>query len=207
MVELKNPTLILGVGNSACGKTTLLLEVAKKLKDSFWIDKDTIEDTFLLKMDNSGEDIEKYGKTYGQHPRKEDYHLKFVELQAYLLMILEAKNNLKIGKHPILDGNYIREMQKDYLNKVVLPILSGINFKLKILYFHCPEDVMKQRIIDRGNPRDDKKLKNEQIWKEFLEKEPIMIKEIESMEHLKIDSTQPMEENIQKILEYLKKDN
>ncbi len=207
MIELKNPTLILGVGNSACGKTTNLLEVTKLVKNSFWIDKDTIEDTFLLKMDNSTENIEKYNKIFGNHPRKEAHHLINVELQAYLLMLLEAKNNLLLGKHPILDGNYLREIRKDYIKKVILPIFSGINFKLKIIYFYCSEETMKKRIIERNNSRDYKKIKDESVWKKFLEDEPIMIKEIEEFDHIKIDSSEKLEDNTNKILEYLKKEN
>lgn len=207
MVELKNPTLILGVGNSACGKTTHLLELTKILKDSFWIDKDTIEDTFLLKMDNSTEDIEKYNQVLGRYSRKENYHLTNVELQAYLLMLLEAKNNLLLGKHPIIDGNYVRELQKNYIEKIIKPLLSGINYKLKILYFHCPEGIMKERIIKRANPRDEKKIKDDSEWKTFLEKEPIIVREIESYDHLKIDSTNNLQENISKIIDYLTSGN
>ena len=207
MVNLSKPTLILGVGNSACGKTIHLLEVVKRVDNAFWIDKDTIEDTFLFKMNNYSNNIEKYNTILGSFPRKEHHHLMHVELQSYLLMLLKAKNNLVLGKHPVLDGNYIREIPKGYIEKIIMPILSGINYKLKILYFHCPEEIMKKRIIERNNPRDAKKLSNEKIWNEFLKKEPIMIKEIEKYDHLKVDSSKELNENINKILDYLKKDN
>ena len=118
---LDKPTLIIGAGNSANGKTTHLLELAKKLSDSFWIDKDTIEETFLTMMDHASSDITRYSSNIGDYPRKRDYHLQNVELQSYLLMLKEAKNNLFAGKHPILDGNYVRELRQDYFDKVILP--------------------------------------------------------------------------------------
>lgn len=204
-VTLKKPTLIIGAGVSATGKTTHLLRLAKIITDSFWIDKDTIEDTFLTKMDSDSKDITRYLSNLGMFPRKRDYHLKNVELQSYLLMLKEAKNNLLIGKHPIIDGNYIKELNVGYYEKVILPFFDKIDCNIKIIYFHAPENVIKQRIIERGKERDKDKLTSENAWKSFLENEPIIIKNIKKLNHIKIDSTREIDENIRSIIKFLKK--
>jgi predicted kinase len=204
-VTLKKPTLIIGAGISATGKTMHLLRLAKIINNSFWIDKDTIEDTFLTRMDNKSKDITRYLSNLGVLPRKRSYHLKNVELQSYLLMLKEAKNNLLLGKHPIIDGNYIKELKAGYYEKVFLPFFDKIDCNIKIIYFHAPENVIKQRIIERREERDKDKLASENAWKSFLENEPIIIKNIEKLNHIKIDSTKKIDDNIRSIIKFLKR--
>jgi len=201
---LDKPTLIVGAGNSATGKTTHLLELARVLSDSFWIDKDTIEDTFLTKMDHTSDDILRYTSNLGVLSRKRSHHLEHVELQSYLLMLKEAKNNLVLGKHPILDGNYVRELQQDYFDKIIIPLFKDVNCNIKIIYFYAPEHIVKQRIIDRAEARDNDKLASEESWNNFLKKEPLLIHNLEKLPHLLVDSTKPIEENIKKIILFLK---
>lgn len=204
-VFLNKPTLIVGAGNSATGKTVHLKELAMVLADSFWIDKDTIEDNFLTRMDYKSKDIMRYISNLGIFPRKRKYHFEHVELQTYLMMLKEARNNLLLGKHPILDGNYVKELQEGYFEKVIMPFFNGVDCKIKVIYFFAPEKVMKQRIVDRAEPRDQDKIKSDYAWKEFLEKEPIIIHNINSLPHIMIDSTNSIKDNIKLIIKFLKK--
>jgi len=121
-------------------------------------------------------------------------------------MLEEAKNNLALGKHPIIDGNYVRELQQGYFEKVLLPFFAKTGCKIKILYFYAPEDVVKRRMIERGAARDDDKLRSEESWIDFLRREPIIIHNIESLPHMKVDSTKPIDENLKAIIAYLEKE-
>lgn len=188
-IELEIPTLILGGGIAGSGKTTFFKELVKRVSDSFILYKDTINDAFLTTL--SGPTIQ----------RGSDYYHKYVKFQSYQTMLELARDNLALGKHPLLEGNYTKEICSDKLDDMVLPFFEEIHYKMKLIFCYADEEVIKARISKRGLDRDIDKLKD---WQGFLREQPILPQELKKYNHVKIDTDIPLEDNIRKAMGYLK---
>lgn len=207
-IKLDVPTLILGAGIAASGKTTFFRELAKYVYDAFLIDKDTVKEAFLLKpaiLPGFGtEPMLNYKLSGSAISDSSVYYHKNVKLQSYRLLLELAKDNLAVGKHPILDAPYVKELRNGYLSEIIAPFFEGITPRIKIIFCYAPEEVIKQRMKERGMKRDQAKLVSEESWKTFLVEQPIMPPELESIDHIKVDTTLPLEERLKTALDYLR---
>ncbi len=206
-IELKVPTLIFGAGIAASGKTTFLRELTRHVYDAFLIDKDTIQEAFLskspLKPVFSTESISNYALREGVIPKDGPHYHKNVKLQSYYAMLKLAKDSLSIGKHPVLDAPYVKELRGGYLQRIVAPFFEGIDSSTKVIFCYAPEEVIRRRMRERNLARDAAKLVSEESWKRFLEEQPILPPELETINHLKLDTTLPLEERLHSVLDYL----
>ncbi|QQG42868.1 MAG: AAA family ATPase [Candidatus Giovannonibacteria bacterium] len=189
---LDKPTLILGAGIASSGKSTVFRPIAAALFDSVYVEKDLINDAFLW-MPKSGErrDMSRYlvsERISNQSPIYRDH----IWLQSYHCMLMLARQALELGKHPILEGNYVKEIRWGYIEKVLLPQLAGINYKLKILLAHAPADLIRERIIKRDEGRDKKVISSDEEWQRLLAEQPPIPPEIEKYPHMKIDTSEAL---------------
>jgi predicted kinase len=139
-VVLPRPTLVLGCGIASSGKTTILNEVARVVIDSFWIDKDTLNEAFL--HDRNGNCIE--GSITS------DYYHDYVKNQSYAYMLKEALINIRLGKTPIVEGNYNRQIRGGYLESVVIPLFAQEACAIKIVYCYAPQQIIPDSILARA---------------------------------------------------------
>lgn len=165
------------MGIACSGKTFIAKRLLKEIS-AFYIDKDSIMDPFTK---------ERSGDFYDR-----------IRGPSYKAMYNIALDNLKLGNSVVIDSPHVKEMQdrkwREWLKEFSSP------FVLKIILCHAPEDVIKKRLIERGEEKDEEKLKN---WKEFLKKEPI-IPEM-PFDHIKIDTSKDQEDKIKNVLLYLDK--
>ena len=191
--SLPRPTLILFCGIACSGKTTVLSEVARRVVDTFWIDKDTLNKSF---MHNRFGELIPGGIT-------SDYYHEYVKNQSYYHMLNEALINIRLGKHPMLDGNYNKQIRSGYFDDVVFPLFAQEDCVTKIVYCYAPEEVILDRMITRDNPRDREKWRSRESWAEFLAQQPILPSELEKYDHVKIDTSQPMDKCVEETIQYL----
>lgn len=199
-IILEKPTLVLGTGLSGSGKSTQLRAIEKNVYDTFIIDKDLMNDTFLLQRNMPGNGVEAY-MLRGPPLRRnsEEYHDN-VKFQSYQYMLELARDNLRFGKHPLIEGNYTKEISIGYLDSVVIPFFESIDYRMKIVHCHASEDTLRRRIAERGLERDSEKLAS---WNDFISTNPIIPKELKRYDHIEVDTELPMEENVKIILKYL----
>lgn len=202
-IELEVPTLILVAGVSASGKTTLSRELARSVYDVAPIDKDTINEAFLATHDEIDTGILVYRFSGTTIPRDHEHYLRNVRFQSYNAMLALARDILEVGKHPLLDGNYAKEIHRGYIDAIITPFFQEIPHKRKLIVCHPDEETIRRRLVERGSPRDNAKLASERAWKIFVEEEPILPPELERYEHVKIDTTKPLDENVLLAIEYL----
>ena len=129
-----------------------------------------------------------------------------VRLQSYRLMLELAKRNLKSGKHPILEGNYTKEIIGGYIEEIVDPFFKspeGTGYKRKLIFCWADEETIRKRLTERNAERDLEKLKSEQSWREFLQKEPILPLELARYDSFPLNTTQPLEQNLPSLINYL----
>jgi predicted kinase len=211
-VQLLRPTLILLAGVAAVGKSTFIKEAAKNIADALIVDKDTIGDSFtaerpeeILRKRDSGKRLgvllhDFSGRSFA---RESHFYEAHVRDHQYYCMLGLARDNLLIGKHPILDGNYSLLIPLGYIEKVVDLFFEGVEHARKLVWCHAPEEVIRERMQGRENPRDQPKLANTTNWLAFLRSQPIIPPEIEMYDHTKLDLSRPFEENFRALVDYL----
>jgi len=202
-VKLDIPTLVLGAGIAGSGKTTILKEVVPRVRDSLYVQKDSINDTFLMPFNHSGV-IETYVPIGAPISRETNHYHKYVKFQTYHSMLSLAKDNLLLGKHPMLDGNYTKEIRAGYIEKVVDPFFRKTPHRRKIVFCHAPESVIRKRLTQCGTLlRDADKLRSARRLEKFIIEQPPLPLEIDDYDHIKVNTAQPIGKNIKAILAYL----
>jgi len=202
-IELETPTLILLAGISASGKTHFAAALMKHLYDALIINKDTINNAFLSTRDETDTGIWAYRFSGSPRTIQDIHYHQHLKFQSYHCILELAKDNLEAGRHPIVDGNYTKEIHAGYVEQIVIPFFEGTPHKMKIIHCSADEETIKQRMRRRGASRDADKLDSEEVWKTFLQQQPIIPPELERYSHLKIDTTNTAEQNVDRVLEYL----
>jgi len=193
LITLSRPTLILGCGVPGTGKTTLLTEITAKVSDTVWIEKDLINEAFMC--DKQGVSI--FGGITS------DYYHESVKIQSYDYMLRIALANIRLGKNPIVEGNYNKQIRTGYFDDVVFPMFSSKKYAIKIVYCHTNEELVFQRITNRKALRDNDKTTNEEARISFFKDQPILPKELEKYEHVKIDTSGPLDYCVEMAISYL----
>ncbi|MBI2020944.1 AAA family ATPase [Candidatus Giovannonibacteria bacterium] len=211
--SLPNPTLILGAGISGSGKSTLLNPLAKALTNSVFIEKDLINYALLWtpkKVQGVGHSQYLIGDLVPRDDPSNTYYGDHVRYQSYHLMLMMAKQLLPMGKHPILEGNYIKEVRFGYIEKVLAPQLTDFawwregSFKLKIILAHADPEIIRKRVIERAAEHDKVKLSSDEEWKKHLEEQPPVPPEIEKYSHIKVETSSPItQKQYLEVVDYL----
>lgn len=170
--------LILIMGVPASGKTEIAKPVIKQIK-AVYLDNNFIADSFY------------------PHTRV-DKEYKKIRQSIYESLYRITSENLKLGNSVVLDVPHVTHMKDKNWQFEICKLATKANAELKIIRCYCSEEILKKRIIERGEERDNWKLTN---WDEFLKKEPILV-EI-PFDHIDINTEENTEENIKKILEYI----
>ncbi len=212
--DLPSPTLIIGAGIGGVGKSTFFRPLARAINDAVYIDKDTLSYSYLWST-RAGErtDMGRYipkdriAVSYSDHSNPHNrYYGTHVCLQTYHCMLMIARQLLSLGKHPILDGNYIKEIRWGYIEQVLVPQLADVGFNLKIILVHAPQDVVRQRLRVRGAEHDKFKVSSDAEWQKLIEEQPPVPPEIELYPHIKVDSTRPLSVDVfREAIEFLQK--
>lgn len=204
--SLLRPTLVLGVGIGGTGKSSFFKPLAKTIQDSVYVDKDLLTYSFLWKPhDGERKDMTRYIPKEHIHP-DDEYYWKHVLRQGYHYLLMMARQMLVLGKHPILDGNYIKEIRWGYLETVLFPFLEVIDYELKIVLVHTSPEIIRKRLIARAADHDRIKLSSEEEWQKLLKEQPPVPPEIENYPHIKVDTTYPVtREQVLRVLDFLSK--
>ena len=204
---LDRPTLILGAGIAGTGKSTTLKLLARMLVDAVYIDKDVINDSFLWKpKEGERTDVLRYHLTATgtSVPRSDPYYRNHVVFQSYHCMLMLARQALELGKHPIVDGNFIKEIRWGYIDSVLLPQFTDVDHAFKIVLMHASVEVVRRRIANRGADRDTDKLSDEK-WQNLIAEQPIIPPEIEKYSHFKVDTERPLQtEDFERIIRFFR---
>ncbi len=203
-IQLNNPTLILWGGVAASGKSTFLEKIISKVNDTLVIDKDLIADSFLTQHAESEiEGVDLYKLSWQKIPRPGDYYSEHVRFQHYYCMLELAKDNLRFGKNPIVSGNFSNLIPMRYLEEVIDPFFEEVQHKRKIVYCHAPEQIIRKRMEKRAEPRDLQFYETDEAWEAYVKGRPIVPEELEKYDHIKINTSEDDNLNIEKLLNYL----
>lgn len=174
------PCLVLMIGVAGSGKTTLAHAILSNFP-AVYLDNNQIVDAFFPDTRN--------GRSY-QRLRPNFY-------QA-LYAIAEA--NLKVGNSVLLDVPHVKEIQIPSWRRFIKCLSDRTHSTLVILRCLCSEEVLRSRLLSRGEKRDRWKLRN---WAEFLREQPIDVRI--HAPHLDLDTHKPVAQNARAAISYIRR--
>lgn len=199
-ISLRKSTLIMVAGSPGSGKTTVCRNLVSHICDLTYIEKDPIAESFLMQKNATKSYWGLSGKTI---PVTDPFYAEHVRNQTYRCMLALALGNLRMGNSALIESSYIKEIMQGYIDSEIMPQLADFDFRL--LFFYADEAIIKQRLIQRNALRDAEKLSSTASWIVWLEKEPLRPQELDRHDHLLVDTSNQVEENVQCIVGYLAK--
>jgi len=170
--------LILVMGPAGVGKTALARQIAGQLR-CVYLDNNFIADAFFVETRGSS----------GYRRLRPGFYAALYRI---------AEENLALGNRVLIDAPHVKQMKKAGWRRWLYDLVRRNRAGLKIIRCHCDRHTLRERLAARGEPRDIWKLEH---WQEFIGSEPVWV-DI-PFDHLDIDTTQDVSENVRKIIEYI----
>jgi predicted kinase len=170
--------LILIMGVAGSGKTTLALGILRRIC-AVYLDNNHIADAFFPDTRN--------GRRYDTlRPR------------FYRALYTIAKANLRVGNSVLLDVPHVKEIQIANWRQFVKRMVARTNSRLLVIRCFCSEEVLRSRLLSRGEKRDRQKLSR---WKEFSIAQPIHV--AVPFRHLDINTEDDLARNTETAIRYI----
>lgn len=167
--------LILVASPPACGKTYVSMELAKRLNNPVYLDKDSVIP--LSKM------VFKAGKqTYNRSSKFFKEYLRDAEYEAILQIAFES---LLFNEHVIVNAPFSKEIRNKQYIAALKEKLNTYNAELVPVWVYCDPEVTHKRMIERNSDRDTWKLAN---WDEYVRTQNFTTPGIEEL-HIVNNST------------------
>lgn len=217
------PCVIFASGIGMVGKTSTMKEFCKIVDNAFHMTMDVINPanlhipTFHFKRLPKFEDYVANAGIFPEHAKKvqtpcgemwkidptddrdisSEFYGRHIRDQCYLIQIGLAKNNLEVGKVPIIEAIVMRHIIDGTLQRF-RDCEEFKGYPKYHFHFFADEDVCYQRYLERLKKVDDydskrypmnKKLSREEFHLFATKEQPMIPKELERYEHLKIDTT------------------
>ncbi len=134
-------------GSPGVGKTTYGLKLARD-RSACFLDIDTVSETFVRKT----------LKILGRDPKDRDssFFKENFRSDIYKATFKIAKENCS-WQEVVVVGPFTQEIrQEDWL----LQLRNSFDCEVKVYYIYCQPYERKARILGRGNPRDENKIKD-----------------------------------------------
>ena len=187
---MNKPVLIIFAGLIGTGKSTLSKILSKKL------DIPIISSDIVRKALSGISPIEHRYEDF----KKGIYSKEFTE-RTYAEMLKRARNILAKDSSVILDASFQRKSDR----KMVLNMADELGIKVFVVETLCKDEEIKKRLNTRIN---DKKQASDGRWEIYSRQKEVFeaIDEIGDDSHIIVDTTEPIDVCIEKILERLKYD-
>lgn len=229
MMKSLNPCLIFSSGIAGTGKTTIMKGVAKEIPNSFYLDRDDINQAYLhipvdplkglldfkdyvaqdeIFLDNKISTP--FGEMFLVAPSNAFYR-RHVRDQSYIAQTFIAKTNLDLGKIIIVDCITIRQIKDGTLEKIInQPLIA--HYPIYLIHFIADEEDCYNRIRERAKNDiyasrriENKKTESRDIFHKFVtEEQPMIPEELKKYDYLLINtSKKSIIEDIKKCIEYV----
>jgi predicted kinase len=175
------PALILVMGVAGSGKTTLSLEIVRRLM-AVYLDNNHIADPFFPNTRETRE----YRR----------FRTKFYEA---LYSITDA--NLALGNSVLLDVPHITDVQRPEWKNQLRRLVRKRKAKLVVIRCTCTEQTLRERLRTRGERRDHWKLRH---WKKFMVQEPPAVRI--PFPHLDIDTDAGLAGNVADAVAHIRRE-
>lgn len=181
-------------GDPGTGKSTIGLEVAKKIKAGF-IDKDTMCDPLThFIAEHTGEEHSKDSTLYERHLREIEYHSMERLMTENILSLDNVVMVAPFGKEIKPDSEYFQNL------KYKIKKEHHINVEILIFIVTCSPEENKNRIIKRNRKDDWAKIEN---WEKYSHARKLgEQKNYHIYTQAEVENNH-IEESVRKIMEYI----
>jgi len=118
----------------------------------------------------------------------------------YQALYAIAQANLELGSSVFLDVPHVKEAQAPDWWRFMKTVAKRTHSGLVLIRCACSEEVLRARLIARGEKRDRWKLAH---WDEFLRAQPIRVDMPEP--HLELDTENPVAQNARAAIRYIRR--
>ncbi|MDT8717941.1 AAA family ATPase [Clostridium sp. 19966] len=182
--------LILIGSPPACGKTFVSSELAKRLDNPVYLDKDTIIPLSKMVFKAANEPYNRDSAFFKEYVRDAEY-------TAILDVAFECLN---YNDNVMVNAPFAKEYRNgEYINNLKAK-LKEYDAELVPVWVHCDIEVCHQRMIARNSERDTWKLAN---WDEYVSGQNYSVPELEGILVVDNSSAESVEADIQKLIEVL----
>ena len=167
------------MGVAGTGKTTLGREIAKKIW-AVYLDNNYIADAFFPDARN--------GRRYER-----------LRPHFYNALYAIAEGNLAVGNSVLLDVPHVKEVQSPEWPRQIKQLAAVNGATLIAIRCFCSADLLRRRIIERGEERDGWKLRH---WDEFLAAQPLQVSI--PFPHLDINTEESLPRTVRAAVRYIR---
>lgn len=182
--------LILVGSPPACGKSYVSMELAKRLNNPVYLDKDTIIP--LSKM------VFKAGKE--PYNRDSDFFKKYVRDAEYEAIMAISFESLAFNDHVLVNAPFSKELRNNQYINGLKEKLKSYDAELIPVWVHCDVEVCHERMIARNSDRDTWKLAN---WDKYIKNQNFSFPQFEDIHVINNSSTENLETGIENLLKVL----
>lgn len=144
------PTIILVAGYSASGKTRVGRELARRLGNCCYLDKDTLfeplVDRLVVALDQPSGD------------RDSDIYRSQVRPLEYLCLMEAGFEAASLGVSVLLSAPFLHQLADHDWMWWLEREAESRGLKPRVVWVSCPRATLRERMINRGSPRDRTKL-------------------------------------------------
>ncbi len=193
---MKKLIIIAGVAGS--GKSYIGQEIAKKLNNCAYLDKDT-QTRFL---------VDKFLECLGHNEtdRESQEYLQEIRPLEYECLLKQGFENLELGKDCILSAPFIKEVNEENYFQDLNDELEFEDAILKLIWIYTDEESARKRIIDRNAKRDENKINN---WNDYVKNvnhnKPNLSMDIFIIDN-RLEPDEDILSQIDKAIKFIKKD-
>jgi predicted kinase len=170
------PTVLVGCGLPAVGKSTVLRTLQRRSRGSLYLDKDAIN-AALLAGGGKQEGSKYFSAYYDTHVRD----------QTYNVMFAVARDNVAADgscQLVVLDGQFGDKLSTPAIQDRLRELAASCTIKL--VYFHCGRESQMARMRARAEPRDEAKYGDfEALRQQMLH---VHERDLCSVPHLRVDT-------------------
>ena len=147
---MKKKKLILVASPPACGKTYVSEELARRLGNAVYLDKDDLSDLVRAAFAIGGEELNMDG----------EFYVKNIRPAEYSTVIGIALSVLRFSQTVILTGPFTKEVRStEYIRSLKMKA-AELDAEFILIWVHAPLEVCRERMIKRASDRDLLKLKD-----------------------------------------------
>ena len=175
---LSPPRLILVMGVAGSGKSALAGAILERVS-AVYLDNNFLADAFSPKS------------------RSDEAYLAVRE-KLYAALYRIMWENLRVGNAVLVDAPHIRQVQDPDWCRWIQCLADEAGTPLRAIRCFCREELLRQRLAARGEPRDRWTLDH---WEIFLKEQPPRAPI--PFPHLDLDTEQPLMENVARAVSYI----
>jgi predicted kinase len=178
-MSLQPPRLVLVMGVAGSGKSALARAILESV-DVVYLDNNFLADAFAAGS------------------RTDEGYLAVRE-QLYAVLYRIMWENLRVGNSVLVDAPHIRQVQDPDWCRWIQCLAEEAGVALRAIRCYCREEVLRQRLEVRGEPRDRWKLEH---WDTFLAEQPPRVPI--PFPHLDLDTEQALATNAARAVSYIR---